>query len=178
MRIDIRKVRESMGLRGDGSFEEVEKPIPRREAPPRRDAPPRRAEQPRLRDVFLEVVLEQMRQRLEAANAAAQAPRAGAGRETRRPGAGASRRTEGARGSSDVRRAEWFGGRVEFEERVDADSVSSGVRVKHATFGVGVVRTVNRGGSRTNVTVEFDGAGMKRLLLELAPMRILRRGER
>ncbi|MEY4948622.1 MAG: hypothetical protein RL698_833 [Pseudomonadota bacterium] len=172
MPIDIRKIREDLGLRGDGSFEEIEEPIPQREAPKRP------VEQPRLRDAVLEAVFEQMTQRLEAANAAA---RAEAARETRRRAAEASRGARGAAGapgSGSVRRTELLGGAVEVEERIDADSISSGVRVSHTTFGVGVVRTVSRGKSRTNVTVEFDGAGLKRLLLDLAPMRILRGGGR
>ena len=177
MPIDIRKIREDLGLRGDGSFEEIEEPIPQREAPKRP------VEQPRLRDAVLEAVFEQMTQRLEAANAAAraEAARAEAARETRRRAAEASRGARGAAGapgSGSVRRTELLGGAVEVEERIDADSISSGVRVSHTTFGVGVVRTVSRGKSRTNVTVEFDGAGLKRLLLDLAPMRILRGGGR
>ena len=53
---------------------------------------------------------------------------------------------------------------------VDEPRYSPGERVRHATFGVGVVVSceVERGDQR--VTVAFEGQGVKKLLLSLAPL--------
>ena len=53
---------------------------------------------------------------------------------------------------------------------VDEPRYAAGERVRHATFGVGVVVSceVERGDQR--ITVAFEGRGVKRLLLSLAPL--------
>lgn len=45
-----------------------------------------------------------------------------------------------------------------------------GDRVRHQTFGTGVVRRVEGAGQKTEALVEFDTVGMKRLLLAWAPV--------
>jgi DNA helicase-2/ATP-dependent DNA helicase PcrA len=46
-----------------------------------------------------------------------------------------------------------------------------GDRVVHASFGRGVVVACQPSGGDTQVTVAFEGQGVKKLLLSLAPLR-------
>ena len=45
-----------------------------------------------------------------------------------------------------------------------------GARVKHKKFGLGVIRKREGTGDRTTVSVEFEKAGMKKLVLSYAPL--------
>ncbi|MCY4384142.1 MAG: UvrD-helicase domain-containing protein [Nitrospinae bacterium] len=45
-----------------------------------------------------------------------------------------------------------------------------GARVKHKKFGLGVIRKREGTGDRTTVNVEFENAGMKKLVLKYAPL--------
>ena len=45
-----------------------------------------------------------------------------------------------------------------------------GARVKHKKFGLGVIRSREGTGDRTTVSVEFENAGMKKLVLSYAPL--------
>jgi DNA helicase-2/ATP-dependent DNA helicase PcrA len=49
-------------------------------------------------------------------------------------------------------------------------SVALGDRVRHDRWGLGTVREVNGSGNRAEAVVEFDHAGVKRLLLAWAPL--------
>ena len=46
-----------------------------------------------------------------------------------------------------------------------------GMRIRHESFGPGVVRKVEGGGEHVRVTVIFDGGGERKFLARFAPMR-------
>ncbi|EOD00301.1 UvrD-helicase domain-containing protein [Caldisalinibacter kiritimatiensis] len=51
--------------------------------------------------------------------------------------------------------------------------VQVGAKVKHKLWGVGTVVQVKKQGSSTEISVAFDGEGVKKLMLEYAPIEIL-----
>jgi DNA helicase-2/ATP-dependent DNA helicase PcrA len=50
------------------------------------------------------------------------------------------------------------------------DAFSAGDKVRHRTFGEGVVINSSGAGGDTQVTVAFSGHGVKRLMLSFAPL--------
>ncbi|MFM8408764.1 MAG: hypothetical protein ACKOCT_00660, partial [Alphaproteobacteria bacterium] len=55
----------------------------------------------------------------------------------------------------------------------EASGIRPGTRVRHEMFGPGVVRWVEGSGESTKLTVNFQRAGIRILLLRLAPLEIL-----
>ena len=53
---------------------------------------------------------------------------------------------------------------------LEGKDVAVGDRVRHQSWGIGVVRSVSGSGDRAEATVDFDGVGSKRLLLAWAPL--------
>jgi DNA helicase II / ATP-dependent DNA helicase PcrA len=89
---------------------------------------------------------------------------------TRQGRAGGSDRTFGTAGMAGARRAEE---EREFEEGLNQDlpHLVKGERVEHETFGSGTVADVSGFGRDLRVTVDFDGAGRKKLLARYARLR-------
>ena len=56
---------------------------------------------------------------------------------------------------------------------VQADKIKSGVKVKHAKFGEGVVIAVKGSGDNLIADVAFKGVGIKSLSVKYAPMEIV-----
>ena len=52
-------------------------------------------------------------------------------------------------------------------------AIRPGTRVRHAQFGPGVVRWVEGAGESTKVTVQFERAGTRKLLLRFAPLEVV-----
>ena len=87
------------------------------------------------------------------------------------PEAVAERRSTSVRWSGSARRERVTPAIVDDDEpSQDAPRLAVGERVRHRTFGAGVVRTVTGAGRGLKVTVEFDATdvGMKQLLVAFA----------
>lgn len=56
---------------------------------------------------------------------------------------------------------------------VSTGEIKAGVKVKHKVFGKGLVIAVQDSGGDKQVTIHFDTAGLKKLLLSVAPIEIL-----
>jgi hypothetical protein len=54
-----------------------------------------------------------------------------------------------------------------------AGSIRVGTRVRHPQFGAGVVRWREGTGEAAKLTVQFERAGVKKLILRYAPLEIL-----
>jgi DNA helicase-2/ATP-dependent DNA helicase PcrA len=59
------------------------------------------------------------------------------------------------------------------EPEVGAGSLAIGTRVRHPQFGTGVVRRREGSGEGTKLTVQFERAGLKKLLLRFAPLEVV-----
>lgn len=56
---------------------------------------------------------------------------------------------------------------------IQGGEVKAGVKIKHKVFGKGIVIATKPAGGDTQVTIHFEGAGLKNLLLGSAPIEIL-----
>jgi DNA helicase-2/ATP-dependent DNA helicase PcrA len=56
---------------------------------------------------------------------------------------------------------------------VSSGEVKAGVKIRHNVFGKGIVIAVKDSGSDKQITVHFDGQGIKNLLLSASPIEIL-----
>ena len=54
-----------------------------------------------------------------------------------------------------------------------ACSLAVGTRVRHPKFGSGVVRRCEGDGARAKLTVQFERAGIKKLIAGFAPLEVL-----
>jgi DNA helicase-2/ATP-dependent DNA helicase PcrA len=52
-------------------------------------------------------------------------------------------------------------------------SLAVGTRVRHPKFGSGVVRRCEGDGARAKLTVQFDNAGVKKLIAGFAPLEVV-----
>lgn len=57
--------------------------------------------------------------------------------------------------------------------RVSSAEIKAGVRIKHKVFGKGIIIAVKNSGDDKQITVHFDSAGLKNLLLSVSPIEIL-----
>ena len=62
---------------------------------------------------------------------------------------------------------------IDYSYAQESPSIRPGTRVRHEMFGAGVVRWVEGSGESTKLTVNFERAGIRKLLLRLAPLEIL-----
>lgn len=60
-----------------------------------------------------------------------------------------------------------------FSSPVDRDNISVGTKINHKKWGQGTVVQIKDNGSDTEVVVAFDSAGLKKLMLSLAPIEII-----
>ena len=56
---------------------------------------------------------------------------------------------------------------------VEESGIYIGAGVRHPTFGEGVVLELEGGGDATRISIQFRGAGMKRLMLKYAALEVI-----
>ena len=93
--------------------------------------------------------------------------REGVGFAARAAAAGASNRGSASEGGRSI---DWSYAQESSDE---APAIRPGTRVRHAMFGPGVVRWVEGTGESTKLTVNFERAGIRKLLLRVAPIEIV-----
>ncbi len=54
-----------------------------------------------------------------------------------------------------------------------SDGIPAGTRVRHPTFGVGIVRRIEGRGETEKLSVQFARAGMKKLMRRFANLEIV-----
>lgn len=59
------------------------------------------------------------------------------------------------------------------KNNINKEDIRAGMKIKHSTFGKGIVIAVQDSGSDKQITAHFEGQGLKKLLLSAAPIEIL-----
>lgn len=59
------------------------------------------------------------------------------------------------------------------KNNIDGGEIRAGMRINHKMFGKGLVIAVKNSGNDKQITVHFDGVGLKNLLLSAAPIEII-----
>lgn len=59
------------------------------------------------------------------------------------------------------------------KEKVDINEVSAGRKVKHDKFGVGTIVSVSKTDNDIKVTIAFDNMGIKQLMFNMAPLKLI-----
>lgn len=58
-------------------------------------------------------------------------------------------------------------------KKLTEDNAIEGVKVRHSTFGNGVIVSVNKSGDNVKLTIAFDNMGVKKLMLDIAPLEVI-----
>nr|WP_272507413.1 DNA helicase PcrA [Clostridium aestuarii] len=58
-------------------------------------------------------------------------------------------------------------------KKIDSTEVSIGRKVKHEKFGVGTIVSISKNGDNVKATIAFDNMGIKQLMLNVAPIKLL-----
>ncbi|MEG0774464.1 DNA helicase PcrA [Clostridium sp.] len=62
---------------------------------------------------------------------------------------------------------------TEVRKNIDVNELSVGRKVKHSKFGIGTVVSISQNGGESIVTIAFNNMGIKKLMLNAAPLELL-----